>query len=90
MVLNRVVLPQPFGPSRQTTSPSPRRKLACAPDWLAAIAEGQILDLEAHGQPSRPRARSHRKNGAPRKAVRMPSGTSVTAMVRASVSTIRR
>ena len=61
-----------------------------APDRLAAIAEGQILDLEAHRQPSRPRARSHRKNGAPRKAVRMPSGTSVTAMVRASVSTIRR
>jgi hypothetical protein len=61
-----------------------------APDRLAGVAEGQVVDLEGHRQPSRPRARSHRKNGAPRKAVRMPSGTSVTAMVRASVSTIRR
>src|SRR5262245_3261653 len=44
----------------------------------------------AHDQPSRPRANSHKKNGAPMTAVKIPIGTSMRAMVRAMVSTSNR
>src|SRR5579883_1841162 len=61
-----------------------------APDRLAMIAEAEIVGAERHCQPRRAVARSQRKKGAPMKAVRMPIGTSIAAMVRASVSTARR
>ncbi len=61
-----------------------------AADGFAAIAEGEIVGAEHHCQPRRPLASSHRKNGAPMKAVRMPMGISIAAMVRASVSTASR
>ena len=63
-----------------------------ASDGPAGIPDGETAGLDEgcnarHDQPSRPRASSQRKNGAPSSAVRMPSGISMRAMVRASVST---
>src|SRR4029077_17150981 len=59
-------------------------------DGPAGIAETQLLGAEAHCQPRRAVANSHRKNGAPMNAVKMPIGTSITATVRANVSTAKR
>ena len=65
-----------------------------AADRVRAVAEAQAVRGQhggaAHDQPSRPRASSHRKNGAPIMAVNMPIGTSMRAMVRAMVSTNSR
>src|SRR6516165_10468 len=61
-----------------------------AADAAIAIAEAEILRRERHCQPRRAVASSQRKNGAPMNAVRMPIGTSIAAMVRASVSTASR
>ena len=61
-----------------------------AADRLARVAEAEAPRLEPHAQPCRPRASSQRKNGAPTNAVRMPSGISTAAIVRASVSTSSR
>ncbi len=61
-----------------------------AADPLAAIADGKILRRDPHDQPRRPLASSQTKTGAPTTAVRMPSGTSICATVRAAVSTTSR
>ena len=57
------------------------------PDLVPRIADRQVPRLDRHAHARRPRARSHRKNGAPTTAVRMPSGTSTAEIVRARVST---
>ena len=97
MVLNSVVLPEPLGPKQAQHLARPHRQVDVAADRLGAVAEAQRVRGqhrravgERHDQPSRPFASSHRKNGAPMMAVRMPIGTSMRAMVRASVSTSSR
>ena len=90
IVLKSVVLPEPLGPSRPHHLAGSDLKVDIPSNRFCAIAEaqpacGQYGDF--HDQPSRPRANSHRKKGAPITAVRMPIGTSMRAMVRANVST---
>src|SRR5262249_51163271 len=68
-------------------------KVDVAADAPGAIAKPQSMGGEhghAHDQPSRPRASNNKKKGAPMKAVRMPIGTSMRAIVRAKVSTNKR
>ena len=85
----RVVLPEPFGPSRQRISAG-RREV----DSPTTTSRPTIADRSAGGLMSATPAMTacrapaaRRRPGAPTTAVRMPSGTSMSAMVRASMST---
>ena len=62
------------------------RDVEPAPDHAVAIADGEIAARERHDQFLCMPASSQMKNGVPITAVRMPSGISIGAMVRASVS----
>ena len=63
------------------------RERDARPDLVPRITDREITRLERHAHARRPRASSHRKNGAPTTAVRIPSGTSTWEIVRARVST---
>lgn len=58
--------------------------------WRVGVTGSERLRPQVHHQPRLPAISSHRKNGAPTVAVRMPSGTSISAMERASMSTTSR
>ena len=62
------------------------RDVEPAPDHAVAVADGEIAASERHDQFLCMPASSQMKNGVPITAVRMPSGISIGAMVRASVS----
>ena len=85
-----MVLPPPFGPSSASTSPVGERDVEPAPDHAVAIADGEVAAFERHDHVFCTLASSQMKNGVPTTAVRMPSGISICAMVRASVSMSRR
>src|SRR6202041_1790608 len=57
-----------------------------APDHPVAIADAEIVPGERHDQFRCMPANNQMKNGVPITAVRMPSGISIGAAVRASVS----
>ena len=61
-----------------------------AADDTVGIADGQFLALEDHDQFFCTLASSQMKNGVPITAVKMPSGISTCAIVRASVSISKR
>src|SRR5215475_3332848 len=63
-----------------------------ATDDAVAIADGEAAALQHHGADHslETLASSQMKKGVPTKAVRMPSGISIGAMVRASVSIASR
>ena len=85
--------PRTVRPKQANDLPRAHLDVHVAADLFRAVAEAEPScgeDGHVHDQPSRPRARSHRKNGAPMMAVRMPIGTSMRAIVRARVSTSRR
>src|SRR5262249_55667395 len=67
-----------------------QRERQSDPDGPIAIAEGKAARSEHHRHPGRAVASSHRKNGAPMQAVKMPSGTSIAVRVRARMSTPTR
>ena len=54
------------------------------------VPNARSMHLEQAHQALRDRASNHRKNGAPATAVRMPSGISMAAAVRATVSAATR
>src|SRR5262249_22277977 len=66
------------------------RYIEPAPDHAIAVADGEIATGECHDQLRCMSASSQMKNGVPMTAVRMPSGISTGAAVRASVSMNRR
>ena len=81
-----MVLPPPFGPSSASTSPFASLDVEAGADDAVGIADGELMALEDHDQFFCTLASSQMKNGVPITAVRMPSGISTCAMVRASVS----
>jgi hypothetical protein len=87
-VLSSVVLPPPFGPSR-ARAPL-RRDVEAATDHAIAVADGEVATGKAHDQVRCMPASSQMKNGVPMTAVRIPSGISTGAAVRARVSMKRR
>src|SRR5262245_15897811 len=66
------------------------RHVEPASDHAVTVADGEVMAGEAHDQLRCMSARSQMKNGVPMTAVRIPSGTSTGATVRASVSMNRR
>ena len=62
------------------------RHVEPAPDCVVGIADGEITAGEVHDQFLCMLASSQMKNGVPTTAVKMPSGISTSAAVRASVS----
>ena len=62
------------------------RDVETAPDFAVVIADGEASAGERHDQVFCMPASSQMKNGVPITAVRMPSGISTGAAVRASVS----
>ena len=62
------------------------RDVEVAPDHAVAVADGEVAAGEGHDQVRCMPASSQMKNGVPMTAVRMPSGISIGAAVRASVS----
>ena len=56
------------------------------PDQPVAVADGKGAAFESHDQVRCTSARSQMKNGVPMNAVKMPSGISMLAAVRAMVS----
>ena len=86
-----MVLPPPFGPEQRQHLALLERDVERAPDHAVAVADGEIAAGEAHDDQVRCMpASSQMKNGVPITAVRMPSGISTGAAVRASVSMNRR
>src|SRR5262245_61391819 len=63
-----------------------QRHIEPATDHAVAVADGEIAPGERHDQLRCMSASSQMKNGVPMTAVRMPSGISTGAAVRASVS----
>src|SRR5215467_5630318 len=66
------------------------RHVERAPDHTVAVTDGEVMAGEIHDQLRCISASSQMKNGVPMTAVRMPSGISTAAAVRASVSMNRR
>jgi hypothetical protein len=66
------------------------RNVEAATDHAVAVADGEIAPGKAHDQVRCMPASSQMKNGVPMTAVRIPSGISTGAAVRASVSMKRR
>src|SRR5262245_5895564 len=60
--------------------------IEAAADGMVRITDGKVAALDIHDQVLCMLARSQMKNGVPITAVRMPSGISTSAAVRASVS----
>ena len=90
MVRNSVVLPTPLGPSRHRFSPAATVRSTLLSTVAPAVAALQIAQLEDHVQALLVRAMSTMKNGAPMRAVRMPSGISSGPASRARSSTSSR
>ena len=93
-VLNSVVLPPPFGPSRHSTSPPPTREATRrGRPRLPRIAEGEVARLEPHGAHCQlrraPRAARGRTACRRTRSARR-AGSRCGAIVRASVSTASR
>src|SRR5215471_804500 len=62
------------------------REVESVPDGTVRISDGEIVAFDIHDQVFCILARSQMKNGVPTTAVKMPSGISTSAAVRASVS----
>src|SRR5262249_14927919 len=67
-----------------------QRDVEAATDHAIAVADGEITAGKAHDQVRCMPASSQMKNGVPMTAVRIPSGISTGAVVRARVSMKRR
>src|SRR6516165_2529555 len=67
-----------------------QRYIEIAPDQAVAVADGKAAPFELHDQVRETLASSQMKNGVPTRAVRIPSGISIAATVRASVSITSR
>ena len=63
-----------------------KRHVEPTPDGVVGIADGERMAGEDHDQVFCTLAKSQMKNGVPTTAVKMPSGISTSAAVRASVS----
>src|SRR5262245_1575066 len=74
---------------RQDLTPL-QRDVEAATDHAIAVADGEVAAGKAHDQVRCIPASSQMKNGVPMTAVRIPSGISTEAAVRASVSMKRR
>src|SRR5262249_53272800 len=74
---------------RQDLTPL-QRDVEAATDPAIALADGEVAAGKAHDQVRCIPASSQMKNGVPMTAVRIPSGISTGAAVRASVSMKRR
>ena len=85
-----MVLPPPFGPSSASTSPVASAISSPRADRVVWITDGEIVAFDVHDQFLCMLARSQMKNGVPTTAVRMPSGISTSAAVRARVSMTSR
>ena len=81
-----MVLPPPFGPEQRQHLALLERHVEGAPDHVVAVADGEVAPGEGHDHVRCMPASSQMKNGVPMTAVRMPSGISIGAAVRASVS----
>ena len=83
-------LAAPVGSQQTQNLAGLQREVHRTPHRKPRIAEPQPFGPQHAHQLRRPVASSQRNTGAPTKAVRIPSGVSVSAMVRAIVSTASR